>query len=103
MKDEGTKDGGKLEGVDSSGESVYSSAKDEFDEDYETTLHEPSAGRVVHRNTSFWWTVHPARGSMIGRKLNHRNKNWIKIHVTKICVKCENVCLVDHVFSTALS
>lgn len=57
MKDEGTKDGGKLEGVDSSGESVYSSAKDEFDEDYETTLHEPSAGRVVqYRNnrTSFW-------------------------------------------------
>lgn len=46
MKDEETKDGAKLEGaMDSSGESVYSSAK-EFDEDYETTSHEPrpSAG-----------------------------------------------------------
>lgn len=52
MKDKETKNGGKFEGVDSSGESVYSSAK-EFDEDYETTLRdEPrlSAGRVVHRN-----------------------------------------------------
>lgn len=88
MKDKETKDGEKLESVDSSGESVYSSAK-EFDEDYETTLHEPrpSAGRVVHRNNC---TSHRADRSgepFFQPRLDPMSdKNWmirIKIHVIK--------------------
>lgn len=96
MKDKETKDGEKLESVDSSGESVYSSAK-EFDEDYETTLHEPrpSAGRVVHRNNC---TSHRADRSgepFFQPRLDPMSdKNWmirIKIHVIKTYmwnVKC---------------
>lgn len=56
-------------------------------------LHFPSS-------RSFWWTVLPAEArSHVRQKLNDQNKDTCD---KDIYVKCE-MCLVDHVFSTALS